>query len=77
MDSRDRPTEPQRKRKLIKRTEVEQLTQLSRSTIYKWMGQGRFPQAIKVGSHTVRWYLDEVLNFINTRPRSRQRRRQR
>lgn len=58
-------------RKLIKLAEVQELTRLSRSTIYKWKALGLFPQPVKIGPHAVRWYLDEVLDYIDTRPRSR------
>ena len=77
MDSRDRPTDPAARTRLIRRQEVEKLTDLSRSTIYAWMAEGRFPQSVQVGPHTVRWRLDEVLDFINNLPRSRRRRRKR
>ena len=70
MDTRKPPTVPAR-RTLIRRPEVEELTGLSKSTIYAWMRQGLFPQPVKVGPHAVRWYLDEVLDFINSRPRRR------
>ena len=73
MDTRKPPTDPAPRRTLIRRQEVEKLTRLSRSTIYEWMRQGRFPQSVSVGPHTVRWYLDEILDFINSRPRSRRR----
>ena len=72
MDTRPRPTDPAPRTTLIRRKEVEALTGLSRSTIYAWMRQGRFPQSVQVGPHTVRWRLDDVLHFINTRPRRRQ-----
>ncbi len=65
------------RRKLIKLAQVVELTNLSPSTIYKYMAMGLFPQSVKIGPHAVRWYLDEVLHYINTRPRSRSRGRQR
>ena len=65
------------RRNLIKLAEVLELVDLSPSTIYKYMGLDLFPQSVKIGPHAVRWYLDEVLHYINTRPRSRSRRRRR
>ena len=59
-------------RKLIKLVTVVELTGLSPSTIQKYRALGQFPQSVKIGPHAVRWYLDEVLDYINTRPRSRQ-----
>ena len=76
MATQNRPIDaPQRK--LIKLVTVVELTDLSPSTIYKYMALRQFPQSVKIGPHAVRWYLDEILDYINTRPRSRSRRRQR
>lgn len=75
--NRRRTNAAPRRRKLIRLPEVVELTDMSPSTIYKYMGMDLFPQSVKIGPHAVRWYLDEVLHYINTRPRSRSRRRQR
>lgn len=72
-----RPTNAAPWRKLIRLPEVLELTGLSRSTVYKLKKLGLFPQPVKIGPHAVRWYLDEVLLYINTRPRSGSRGRQR
>ena len=56
-------------RKLIKLGEVEEITGLGHSTIYKLKAKGLFPRPVEVSPHAVRWYLDEVLDYINTRPR--------
>ena len=71
MDARKPPTDPAPRRKLIRRQEVGGIVGVSRSTIYAWVSQGRFPQPVKVGPHAARWYLDELMEFINSRPRSR------
>jgi prophage regulatory protein len=34
---------------------------IRRSTIYKYVGEGKFPAPIKVGEKSVRWKLSEVL----------------
>lgn len=54
---------------LLTRPQVEKLTQISRSSIYAHMKNGQFPEPIKIGPGAVRWYKDEVLNWIKTRPR--------
>ena len=66
---RTRPTGATPQRKLIKRREVEELTGLGRSMIYKLKAKGLFPQPVEVSPHAVGWFLDEVLDYINTRPR--------
>ena len=77
MATRTRSPNAAPRRKLIRLAEVLDLTGLSRSTVYKLKALGLFPQPVKIGPHAVRWYLDEVVLYINTRPRSGSRGRQR
>lgn len=42
-----------------------EMTGVSRSTIYVWMAQGRFPLSVKLGSRVVAWRYSEVLEWIN------------
>ena len=76
MARRNCPTKAPR-RKLVRLATVVELTDMSPSTIYKYMALGQFPQSVKIGPHAVRWYLDEIIAYINSRPRSRSRRRKR
>jgi len=46
--------------RLLTISEVEKLTGTKRSTIYKMMAAGTFPQQIKVTSHASRWRLSAV-----------------
>ena len=70
MATRKRPTNAVHRRKVIRLPEVIDLTGMGRSTIYERKKKGLFPQSIQIGPHAVGWYLDEVLDYINTRPRS-------
>jgi prophage regulatory protein len=54
---------------LMRRPQVEQATGLKRSTIYLWMGQGRFPRPISLGARHVAWRSDEIEEWIANRPR--------
>ena len=45
------------------------MTGLSTSTIYQLMADGRFPQPLKIGIRSVRWRLDELVAWIDNRPR--------
>ena len=49
---------------LLRRTEVEQLTGLSRTAIYDRMREGRFPQSIALSPKTIRWVRGEILKWI-------------
>ncbi|MCW8331947.1 AlpA family transcriptional regulator [Photobacterium sp. SDRW27] len=53
--------------KLITLREVIALTGLSRSTIYKYINENRFPQQIPVGDRAVRWDEEEVQSWINSK----------
>lgn len=54
--------------RLMRRPEVENMTGLSRSTIYAWMGAGRFPKPVPLGSRLVAWRESDVLSWIEARP---------
>lgn len=50
--------------------EVEQLTGLSRSSIYRLEADDeiRFPKRVKLGPRAVGWPREAVLNWCRTRP---------
>ena len=51
----------------LPRHEVERRTGLSRSTIYKKMGEGTFPRpAAKVGTRNVRWLERDITAWIQS-----------
>ncbi|WP_245575038.1 helix-turn-helix transcriptional regulator [Chitinilyticum litopenaei] len=56
---------------LLKRPTVEQMTTLSRSSIYRLMKRGQFPQAVSLGGgKAVAWRADEVAAWIESRTRT-------
>ena len=57
--------------RLLRRPEVEEITGLSRSTIYRHLEQGIFPKPVRIGPRAVRWSLSEILNYIKSRPRGK------
>lgn len=50
---------------LLKRREVEDITRLSRSTIYSLIAQGRFPRPRRCGSRAVRWSRADISAWID------------
>jgi prophage regulatory protein len=50
--------------RLMQLHEVLMITGVARSTIYKWMGDGCFPRAVKLNSRSVRWIENEVQEWI-------------
>ena len=56
--------------RLVTRDEVERLTGLGRSHVYRAMREGRFPEPLRVGPKSVRWRLSEIEAWIASLPRS-------
>lgn len=50
--------------RILRRPEVEQMTGLSRSEIYRRIALGVFPKARKLGSNAVGWLLSEIQAYI-------------
>ncbi len=57
--------------KFLRRREVEEITGLSRSTIYRLMKAGQFPHPVKTGSRAVRWRLSDIIAWMDSRPSTR------
>ena len=56
------------KDRLLRRPEVEELTGLSRASIYRLMRSGRFPASVKVSDTAVRWRASDITAWIESRP---------
>lgn len=54
--------------RLIDRRHVEEMTGLSRSTIYKMISEDRFPRPIRIGRRAVRWKASVVALWIEKLP---------
>lgn len=52
----------------IRRNEVESLTGLSRSTIYRLMSAGEFPRPIKLTRKAVAWAEADIADWLASRP---------
>lgn len=60
--------------KLLRVGEVSEWLNVSRSTIYKWVHDGEFPEPVVLGQDdgkrsASRWKEDEVLEWLDSRPR--------
>ena len=51
--------------RLIRLKEVISLTGLSRSGIYKYISEDRFPQCVSLGARAVAWVEHEVQQWIS------------
>ena len=50
---------------ILRRPDVEAVTGLSRSTIYKWMDEGSFPKPVKLGPRAVGWREVDINDWLN------------
>ena len=57
--------------RLLKRRQVEEITGLSRSSIYRLMPMGEFPQRVRVGPAAVRWRESDITAWVESRPEAR------
>ena len=55
--------------KILKVTQVEDKTALSRFTINRLEKAGEFPRRIRLGKNSVGWHEAEVIEWIDSRPR--------
>ena len=53
--------------KYLRRRAVEEITGLSRSTIYLLMSKGQFPRPIKLTAKAVAWSEASIVNWLATR----------
>ena len=56
--------------RLLTLQEVMDKCRLCRSTIYRLMRKGRFPEPIRVGLRAVRWKESEIEEYLSNRPRA-------
>ena len=61
--------EPKRVTRLIRLKEVQHRVGLGRSTIYRWMAEGKFPKPIQLGGYAVAWAQEDIDGWIATRLR--------
>ncbi|WP_300512939.1 AlpA family transcriptional regulator [Aliiroseovarius sp.] len=51
--------------KLLRRPEVEALTGLSRTSIYRMMDEGEFPRPVRLGKRAVAWREADLAEWLN------------
>lgn len=63
---RPSPSEPRRISRLIRVKEVQHRVGLGRSTIYRWMAEGRFPKPVHLGGYVVAWAEDDIQAWMGS-----------
>lgn len=54
--------------RLLRRREVERITGMSRSSIYRLMQEAEFPRPVRIGPAAVRWKASDITAWIESRP---------
>ena len=50
--------------KILRRAAVEQVTGLSRSTLYAMMAEGDFPKPVRLGKRAVGWREADIAHWL-------------
>ena len=50
--------------KLLPRAAVLEIVGTSTPTLYRWIAQGIFPRAVRLGPHSVRWSKNEITDWV-------------
>jgi len=53
--------------RLLRLREVQHRVGLGRSTIYRWMDDGKFPRPHIIGSYCVRWLESDIDEWIGSK----------
>ena len=62
--------ETQSNTRLLTQKDVEEIVRLSKTSLYRYMRAGQFPEPLRIGPKAVRWRADEVQDWIESRSRS-------
>ena len=54
--------------RFLRRRQVEEITGLSRSSIYRLIEDGEFPRPVRVSLNAVRWRLSAIADWMHSRP---------
>ena len=57
--------------RLLRRRQVEEITGMSRSSIYRLMQKGKFPRPVRIGPAAVRWKASDITAWMESRPVAR------
>ncbi|WP_306131335.1 helix-turn-helix transcriptional regulator [Roseivivax marinus] len=58
--------------RILRRPEVERITGLSKSTLYRMIARGDFPAPARIGERAVGWHSRIVIDWLTTAAESRE-----
>jgi prophage regulatory protein len=54
--------------RMLRLPEVRDITGVSRSSIYKWMDEGKFPPSRQLSERAIAWDSREIAKWVDSRP---------
>ncbi|MBE9607866.1 helix-turn-helix transcriptional regulator [Chitinilyticum piscinae] len=58
--------------RILRMKDVTAITGISKSSIYRHIQSGHFPQSIRLSQHAVGWRSDQIEAWMNSLPRNTQ-----
>lgn len=52
--------------RIMRLNEVKKVTGLSKTTIYRYEKQGRFPARVHLGVRSIGWFEDDIQGFLKS-----------
>lgn len=59
------------KSKLLRMSDLTADYGLKPASVYRWIGEGRFPVPVSIGPNSVAWHLEEIEAWRQSRPRAK------
>ena len=59
-------------KRVLRLKEVRHKTGLSRSTIYRWMDEGKFPKPVRLGARSVARIESEIDDWLQAKSKTRE-----
>ncbi len=56
-------------KRILREKEVARITQRSRASRWRDEKAGRFPRRVCIGQNAIGWFEDEIMEWLETRPR--------
>ena len=53
----------------LTRSQVSTITGLAKSSIYVYMGHGKFPRSVNLGRRRVAWLKSDIIEWMNSKKR--------
>lgn len=67
LDGSQNSEQPSAPVRLIRLREVQHRVGLGRSTIYRWMDEGKFPRPYTLGGYVVAWLEADIDSWISSK----------